>query len=113
MIKLIFGALICVLPFTAQAAGNLAINTSIEAISSSSDGSSDNFYLKLTGGSGDCVSGSRFVVFPRDLAPSDDAFNRMYSLAMMAFATKSNKVRIFTSSTETSCGRATFIEITQ
>jgi len=89
-------------------AGNLIENAVITKIASSSNGVSDDFFVAFSTGTGVCAA-TKYVVFPRSLAPSDHAFSRMYSTALAAFAAK-KKVRVFAHNSD-ECNKASFIEI--
>ena len=89
-------------------AGNLIENAVITKIASSSNGVSDDFFIAFSTGTGVCAA-TKYVVFPRSLAPSDHAFNRMYSTALAAFTAK-KRIRVFAYNSD-ECNKASFIEI--
>ena len=71
-------------------AGDVINKAVISRIATSSDGWSDNFLLQFSEGTGIC---NNSVTFRRDKAINQEAFNRLYSTALMAFAS-GKKVRI-------------------
>ncbi len=116
MLKKLFSICLCVLvavlSLSPQAtyAGNLVTNAKIIRLASSSNGSSDDFFIEVEGGSGPCANGT--IIFPRSLSPSDGFFNRMFAIALTAYTTQSVNVRAFTPA-GTGCGTASFIEISE
>lgn len=95
---------------SAVSAGNLITGATISEIASSNDGHSDNFYLKFSSGDGFCATNGSFAVFPRDMAPTDDAFNRMFSIALTAY-TLGKPVRVYSYGFDDDCRKASMIEI--
>jgi len=89
-------------------AENLVTNAKITRLASSSNGTSDDFFIEVEGGSGPCANGT--IIFPRSLSPSDGFFNRMFAIALTAYTTQSVKVRAFTP-VGSDCSTASFIEI--
>lgn len=95
--------------------GNLIDNAEITAVSTSSDARSDNFFLRLSGGTGVCET-QDWVVFPgistvdnpTDI-PNEAVWNRLYSTALMAFAA-GKKIRVYSYSSS-DCSKASFIEV--
>ncbi|MGR6871042.1 DUF5992 family protein [Pseudomonas sp. HK3] len=100
-------------------AGDLVNHAEIIAVSTSNDGRSDNFYLKLSGGVGDCAENNNkgWVIFPgvntsenpTDI-PNEASWNRLYSTALMAFAA-GKLVRIYSYDNTGNCAKASFIEV--
>ncbi len=69
--------------------------------------SSDDFYVSISGGTGDCAN--RSVVFPQSSSPSQASHNRAFSIALSAFMTGNTKVQI--TSFDDTCMTASIIEI--
>jgi hypothetical protein len=90
--------------------GELVKNSTIIDIGSSSDGLTDNFYIRTSGGVGPCAGSS--IVFKRTAAMSAEFFNRLYSTALMAYTTNAKKVRIYNPADD-SCRAATYIQVTK
>jgi len=90
--------------------GELVKDTQIVRIGNSTDGVTDNFFVTISGGVGPCANNN--IIFRRIDAPSDDYFNRLYSTALFAYSTGSQKVRIYNPASN-SCGAATYIDLTK
>ena len=89
--------------------GELVKNAEITRIGSSSDGTTDNFFITVSSNdNGPCANGH--ITFPRDQAPSDGFFNRLYSTALMAYAAGSKNIRVVNVGSS-SCSGATYIEV--
>ena len=108
MIKKLFICVAVSLLSVAASAGNLINNAVIKEVASSHDGKSDNFYLRFESGDGVCAEGG-YVIFPREMAPSEAAFNRMFSIALSAFSLEKT-VRVYSLGTDL-CTQASLIEI--
>lgn len=91
-------------------AGELIKDAEIHKISSSNDGKSDNFWVYVTAGDGIC--NNKAIVFPRELSPTAEFHNRMFSLAITAFTTKNQKVKIYAIDSD-DCKKASFIELSR
>lgn len=101
--------ILALLMFSTQIfAGELIKDAVITKIGTSSDGVSDDFFIYVSAGTGICAE-SRAIIFPRALAPSEAAFNRMYSTALTAFSTK-KRIRAVSMSSN-SCTLGSYIDI--
>lgn len=92
----------------AAQSADLVVNAQIVRIASSSNGVSDDFFVEVSGGSGPCANGS--IVFPRSLAPTEAFFSRMFAIALTAYATENQNVRVYAPSSNV-CSAAKFIQI--
>lgn len=106
--KLVLACTALVLSFNSFA-GEIVKDTEITRIGSSSKGVTDDFFITVSRGTGSCAGGH--IVFRRADAPSDAFFDRLYALAMLAFANKSQKVRVV--SPNDSCNTATYLEVSR
>jgi len=104
-IRTILFLLVFIIP-TLSSAGTVATGATISSIGTATDGWSDNFYLRLSGGEGVCSN--QTVIFKRERAINQDAFNRLYSMALTAFAS-SKIVKIYSYGND-NCSEVTFIE---
>ena len=106
MRKVLFGILLLI-GFSANA-GDIIVDAKISKVATSNDGWKDNFTLAFSSGAGICAD-QAYVIFPRESAINQDAFNRLYSIALMAFAAnKTVRVYAYQSS---DCSKASFIEV--
>ncbi len=91
-------------------AGELVKNAEIDSIGSSSDGLTDNFYIRIKGGEGVCANSNIF--FKRTATMSPEFFNRLYSTALAAYTTNAKNVRVYNPAND-QCNTATFIQMTK
>lgn len=91
-------------------AGELVKESQITRVGNSSDGTTDNFFITVSGGVGPCAN--KHIIFRRVDAPSDGFYNRLYSTALLAYSTDSKKVRVVNPSSN-SCTTATYMDLTK
>ncbi len=91
-------------------ADNLVSGVKITTIGNTPDGSK-SFFVRTSGGTGPCANGT-VIVFPLSLSADEATHNRAFSIALAAYTTKSQTVKISAlSSGDTNCRRAAYIDL--
>jgi hypothetical protein len=86
----------------------LVANTKITRIGTSTNGVTDNFFIRTEGGTGPCAGKS--IIFKRADAPSEGFYERLYSTALAAYTSGQTNVRVVNPNGD-DCGAATYIDM--
>lgn len=96
--------------------GNIAVADTlisggqITKIGNTPDGT-DGFFVRTSGGTGPCINGV-VVVFPASLAANEAIYNRAYTLAITAYTTGNQNVKISSLTTgDVNCRHANYIDL--